>query len=106
MQYNRWRRVAHGFIILCLAVLLAACGRSIDTEQTKAVAVPGARGLHRFCDGPTLIYVSIWSNSDDEYEWFYPGGCVLDTKANIWVFNTEAPEYTTVPNGDSTDGKD
>lgn len=86
-----------------LAVSLSACGKSIDVDETGAVEVPGARALHRFCDGPTLIYVSVWDSTDDEYEWFYPGGCVKDPSGK-WVFNTNPPAWTP-PTGDSTDDK-
>jgi hypothetical protein len=67
--------------------LLSGCGRSIDKESTGAQAVNGARGLNRFCDGPTLIYVSIWEGSDDDYEAMWPGWCLWNEQAQKWEYD-------------------
>lgn len=87
-------------------VLLSGCTRSVDIEQTGAKQVHGINNLYRLCDGPTLIYISKWSGANDEYEWFYPGGCYLDK--NEWVYDDRvipapAGAVKPVPNGDSTD---
>lgn len=84
---------------------LTACGKSVDVEQTGAQNVPGVNNLFRFCDGPTLIYFSKWSGQSDEYEWFYPGGCMLDEQNKRWIFNDTPPQYS-LPNGDSTETDD
>jgi hypothetical protein len=80
-------------VLAAVGIALVACStKSVDIGQTRAEMVPGTSNLYRFCDGPTLIYFSKRdSGSDDEYEWFYPGGC------------TPNPPTSGVPNGDSTD---
>lgn len=69
--------------------LLTGCGRSIDKEATGAQSVSGARGLNRFCDGPTLIYVSIWDGSDDDYEAMWPGWCLWNEQTRAWEYDPE-----------------
>ncbi len=71
-----------------VALLSTACGRSIDVEQVGAKAVPGARGLYYFCHGPTLIYVSHWDSSPDEYEAMWPGWCNKGSDGK-WFYDTE-----------------
>lgn len=80
-------------------LLLAGCGREVDAGAVGAEDVPGTHGLKRFCDQSTLIYFSDWGSSDDDYEWFYPGGCAWDEKTQKWVFANPAPQPTV---GDST----
>lgn len=80
--------------VLTAAILTLATGcgvKNVDVGQTRAELVQGTSNLYRFCDGETLIYFSKRSGgNDDEYEWFYPGGCTA-----------EPPKV--VPNGDSTE---
>lgn len=110
------RRVAVAAVAVLAAVVLSACGaRAVDVEATGAQPVPGMGTLHWVCHGPTLIYVTIVPNStEDDYEWFYPGGCVpadLDGNPETpnpagaevpWVMNFAAPDYMP-PVGDSTE---
>lgn len=70
-------------------LLLTGCGRSIDKAATHAQSVDGARGLNRFCDGPTLIYVSIWEGSDDDYEAMWPGWCLWNEQTKAWEYDPE-----------------
>jgi len=101
------KRIAAVFAGLALTgVVLAGCTRSVDVEQTGAVSVPGISNLWRLCDKATLIYISKWSGANDEYEWFYPGGCYFDGQK--WVYDDRiipapAGAVKPVPNGDSTD---
>lgn len=85
-----------------LAVMLAGCGREVDIGATGAVAVPGAVGLHRFCDGPVLIYFTKIAGQADEYDWYWPGGCEWSAASGAWVFGNKPP-VGLPPNGDSTE---
>lgn len=76
---------------LALLLALSACGRSVDVDATGAKPVPGARALHYFCHGPTLIYVTIWESTDDEYEAMWPGWCVLLPDGR-WVYPVDQPD--------------
>lgn len=111
---RRTRRRIIAAVIAGLTFGLVGCGtRAVDLGQTGAQPAPGFGTLHRACDGPTLIYFTVTHGSDDEYEWFYPGGCVpVDLDANPstpnplgvevpWVFNTQPPGWS-IPNGNST----
>ncbi len=80
---NVRNRIVAGLMVASVA--LTGCSRSIDIEQTGATPVPGAKGLHRLCDQSTLIYVTIISGSDDEYEAFFYGGCVWDEPSKTFI---------------------
>lgn len=82
---------------------LAGCAREVDLAAVGADQVPGVNALYRFCDGPVLIYVSKITGESDQFDWFWPGGCVWDVGANQWVFSNQPPPPGTVPNGDSTE---
>ena len=86
-----------------LLFTLGACGRSIDKEATGAVPVPGARGLHRFCDGPTLVYVSIWDGSNDEYEAMWPGWCTKGPDGK-WFYDTNTLPTAPAKTDGNTEG--
>jgi len=94
---NKIISVAAGAVLL---VALAGCGKQVDGGAVGAVQVGGISNLYRFCDGPVLIYYSDWSTEDDQYEWFWPGGCVHEGQR--WVFGNQPPQPGVVPNGDST----
>ncbi len=96
--------VAFAAIAALTAATTTGCGREVDVSATGAQAVPGVANLYRFCDGPTLVYFTKVSGGNDEYEWFYPGGCTLAGDGKTWVFNDVPPDYS-VPNGDSTEDK-
>lgn len=67
---------------------LSACDyRQVDVQQTGAISVPGAHGLHFFCHGPTLIYFSKWEAQADEYEAMWPGWCMFDPATNTWTYD-------------------
>lgn len=83
-----------------LMVTLAGCGKQVDASAVGAEQVGGVTNLSRFCDGPVLIYYSDWDSESDQYEWFWPGGCVHDGQR--WVFGNQPPPPGPVPNGDST----
>lgn len=112
---RRTRRRIVAAVIAGLTFGLAGCGtRAVDLQVTGAQPVTGFGTLHRACDGPTLIYFTRTHGTDDEYEWFYPGGCApadldgdpaTDNPPDAvvpWVFN-DAPPAWSLPNGDSTD---
>ena len=96
-------RLARRLVPLAAAALVvSACGREVDIAATGAVSVPGAVGLHRFCDGPVLIYFTKISGQADEYDWYWPGGCEWNAAAGVWVFGNKPP-VGLIPNGDSTE---
>lgn len=82
--------------VACAVVGLTLAGctvKTVDIQKTGAELVHGTNNLYRFCDGETLIYFSKTDAKDDEYEWFYPGGCTASPPKNV-------------PNGDSTEDRD
>lgn len=95
---------AVGAALLIIAATLTGCGRNIDTNAVGAVPVPGARALFRFCDGPTLIYVTVWDTQDDEYEAMWPGWCTKGPDGK-WFYDTNtAPAAPAKSDGNTEDG--
>lgn len=92
---------AVGVIAVMPLLMASSCSREVDISATGASSVPGASGLHRFCDGPVLIYFTKISGANDEYDWYWPGGCEFNPKVGAWVFANKPPTGA-VPNGDST----
>ncbi|WP_018687017.1 hypothetical protein [Actinokineospora enzanensis] len=95
------KKLAIAALIAASALGLAACVKQVDARATNAQPVGGVGNLSRFCDGPVLIYYSDWDASDDQYEWFWPGGC--EYTEGRWRFVNTVPTGAPIPNGDSTD---
>jgi len=95
---------ALGATALLAVTMLSGCGRSIDKEAVGAVPVPGARALFRFCDGPTLVYVTIWDGADDEYEAMWPGWCTKGPDGKWFYDTTTAPTTPAKSDGNVEDG--
>lgn len=83
---------------------LVGCGRNIDIDKTGAQPVPGANGLYRMCDGPTLVYFSHWQTTEDDYEAMWPGWCVKSPDGK-WVYDPALlPTTPATTNGNTDDG--
>lgn len=83
---------------------LVGCGRNIDINQTGAQPVPGANGLYRMCDGPTLVYFSHWDSREDDYEATWPGWCVKAPDGK-WSYDPAMlPATRATANGNSDEG--
>jgi hypothetical protein len=87
--------------VLVLVVGATGCSaRNVDINATGAQPVQGAQNLYRFCDGPVTIYFTKQAGADDEYDWYWPGGCVKNGNGQ-WVFASTVSAVP--PPGDSTD---
>lgn len=74
------------------ALVLTGCAKEFDIQGTGAIQVPGSGGIYRFCDGPTLIYFTSRSGSEDELEAIWPDMC--EPENGKWVYSTDADDYT------------
>jgi hypothetical protein len=90
---NGWNVARSAAMLGVTAAVLSGCAtKKVDIEATGAQVVPGTQSLYRFCAGDMLIFFTRHAGeADDEYEWFYPGGC-LPTPPHL------------LPPSDSTDG--
>lgn len=89
-------------LVTATLALTSCAARDIDVQSTGAQPVQGASNLYRFCDGPVAIYFTKIQGSADQYDWYWPGGCMWDAKTGRWTFTNTGPAQLP-PNGDSTD---
>lgn len=78
------------FATIAIGMLVLSSCREVDTEQVGGELIPGTSSQYRFCDGPTLIYYTDVSGSDDEFDAIWPGLCVWNKDSNKWEYNFDA----------------
>lgn len=84
--------------VALMGATLTGCGMyEIDRDRVGAVHVTGTANLHRFCDGPTLIYYQDFEGAEDEIQGMFWGACQSDGSLT-------SPENGGVVGGDTGNG--
>lgn len=92
------RKLVIAIGVLALAFTLGGC-KEVHRDEVGAVLVQGTDNLYRFCDGPTLIYFTDLSGSDDEYEAMWPAMCAWNESAKKWEYSTDLASQQRSTNG-------
>lgn len=96
------RKLTIGAAALGLIFTLSSC-REVDVNEVNGELIHGTSSQYRFCDGPTLIYFTDVSGSDDEFDAIWPGMCTLQPDGS-WRYDFEAAaNQVNKPNGNVED---